>query len=370
MRILIAGRLAQRGALIEGWIEVAGERVVGLGLGTPPRPADLSDDGIVAPGFVDLQVNGAGGHEVAGGIEALDAIDAMQLARGVTSYLPTLISPTLETIDRLLGELERRTADPASPVAGVHVEGPYVSPEEAGMHPPERLLPPPAEPPEWLSSPAVRIVTLAPELDGALGLVAALRERGVLASLGHSSASAEETLAAVGAGAGMVTHIFNAMRPLHHREPGIVGAALTDERLLVSVIPDGLHVAPLALELVRRAAAGRVVLVSDSTPAAGAEPGRYRMAGVTIERARDGTVRTADGRLAGSSLTLDEGVRRWAAQTRATLADAICAASEAPARALGQAGGLEPGAPADLVLLDEAGRVRRVMRHGRWVEGG
>ena len=369
MSTLIAGRLARGGELLEGWVEVDGERIAGLGWGRPPGRPDEGSQGIVAPGFVDLQVNGAGGHEVTDGTEALDAIDAIQFAHGVTSYLPTLVSPNPEAAERLLPELARRAADPASPVAGVHVEGPYISPEHRGMHPAERLLPPPSELPGWLLSPAIRIVTLAPELEGALGLIGALRERGVVVSLGHSGASAEQALAGVINGARMITHAFNAMAPLRHREPGLVGVALADRRLLVSVIADGVHIDPLVLELIRRAAADRVVLVSDSTPAAAAGPGGYRMAGVAIERTPDGEVRTADGKLAGSSLTLDEAVRSWASLTGATLAEAIHAATELPAAAIGLNLALEPGAPADLVVLDEAGNVRRVMRRGRWVGG-
>ena len=367
--MLIAGRLARGGKLLDGWIEVERERVAALGKGPPPRPPDERVDGLIAPGFVDLQVNGSAGHEAGGGAEALDAIDDALLARGVTSYLPTLVSPTAEEAGELLGELERRVADPASPVVGVHVEGPFISPAHAGMHPPERLRHPSDELPAWLRSSAIRIVTIAPELEGALGLIRTLRRRRVVVALGHSGASAAQALAAVDAGAGLVTHIFNAMSPLDHREPGLAGVALADARLLVSVIADGLHVDPLVLELVRRSAPARVVLISDSSPAAAAPAGRYEFAGVAIESGRDGAVRTEDGRLAGSSLTLDEAVRSWASLTGATIAEAIRAGSELPARLLGLSTALEPGGFADVVALDEAGFVRRVMRRGRWLSG-
>lgn len=365
MTTLIAGRLARRGQLADGWVEVEADRITAVGEGAAPRRPDEGGD-IVAPGFVDLQVNGAGGREVTGGPEALDEIDAIQLARGVTSYLPTLVSPEPEVAEQLLSELARRAADPASPVAGVHIEGPYISPARAGMHPVERLLPAPDGLPGWLRTPAIRIVTLAPELDGAPVLVRALRDRGVVVSLGHSDASAEQALAAIDAGAEMVTHVFNAMAPLRHREPGLAGVALADDRLRVCVIADGHHIDPLVLELVRRAAGDRVILVSDSAPAAAAPAGASAMAGVAIDRAPDGAVRTADGRLAGGSLTLDEAVRSWRSLTGASLAEAIRAASEVPAAAIGVGSGLEPGAPADILLLDQAGSLHRTMRHGRW----
>lgn len=365
--MLIAGRLARGGELLDGWIEIEGARVAALGNGPPPRPPDERIEGLIGPGLVDLQVNGAAGHEVRAGAEALDAIDDALLARGVTSYLPTLLSATAEEAAALLGELDRRVADPASPVAGVHVEGPFISPAHPGMHPPERLRQPSSELPAWLCSPAIRIVTIAPELEGALALIRALRRRGVVVALGHSGASAPQALAAVEAGAGLVTHVFNAMAPLDHREPGLAGIALADSRLLVSVIADGLHVDPLMLELVRRSAPARAVLISDASPAAAAPAGRYALAGVEIESDADGAVRTLDGRLAGSSLVLDEAVRRWASLTGATLAEAIRAGSELPARLIGLSA-LEPGGVADLVALDHAGFVRRVMRRGRWVE--
>jgi N-acetylglucosamine-6-phosphate deacetylase len=365
--MLIAGRLARGGDLRDGWIEIEGAWVAALGDGPPPRSPDERVEGLIAPGFVDLQVNGAAGHEVRGGTEALDAIDGALLARGVTSYLPTLVSPTAEEADALLGELERRAADPASPVAGIHVEGPFISPAHPGMHPPGRLRQPSGELPAWLTSPAIRIVTIAPELEGSLTLIRALRRRGVVVALGHSGASAAQALAAVDAGAGLVTHLFNAMAALDHREPRLAGVGLADSRLLVSVIADGLHVHPLVLELVRRSAPARVVLISDASPAAAAPPGRYALAGVTIEGGTDGAVRTADGRLAGSSLTLDEAVRRWASLTGATIAEAIRAGGELPARLLGLPTALDPGGVADLVVLDRAGLVGRVMRRGRWL---
>ena len=323
---------------------------------------------MVAPGLVDLQVNGAAGHDVTGGPDALDAVDLALLQHGVTSYLAALASPNAELAARVMPELERRAADPGSPLAGVHIEGPFISREYAGAHPPERIAPVPAEVPDWMRSPAVSVVTIAPELDGAARLIAELDRLGVTVSLGHSGATAWQARAAVNAGARMVTHLFNAMAPIHHREVHLPGAALTDERLLVTVLADNVHLSAPALELVRRAAGDRVALVSDSTPGAGAPAGRYTMAGVEIERLEDGSVRTLDGRLAGGGLLLDAHVRGWASLTSATLGDAIRAATEVPASLIGRSARLDAGAPADLVLLDARSiEVVRVMRRGRWV---
>jgi N-acetylglucosamine-6-phosphate deacetylase len=363
--LLLAGRIARGGMIEAGWIEIEGDRIAAAGSGDPPRPPAEQHGEILAPGYCDLQVNGAGGHEVTEGDPALAAIDAIQLEHGVTAYLPTIVSADDSTVERSVAELEERVADPSSPVVGVHLEGPFLSPDHAGAHRADCLRTPAQGVPPYFSSPAVRLVTLAPELPGALELITELSARGVAVSLGHSAANADCVRRAVDAGARMVTHVFDAMAPFHHRAPGLVGVALTDPRVCVGVIADGLHVDPIALELARRAAGDRVVLVSDSTPAAAAPPGHYEMGGVELE-ATDTGVRTVSGRLAGSALTLDAAVRNWYSMTGASLANAIMAASEAPATVLGLQIDLRPGSQADIVLLDDAGAVKQVMRLGRW----
>ena len=367
MTVLLAGLVAGGGKLGDGWLEIDGERIAAAGPGSPPRPPDERFDGILASGLCDLQVNGAGGHEVTGGAAALDAIDAIQLAHGVTAYLPTIVSTDDRTAERVIAELAERAADVASPVAGVHLEGPFLSPAHAGVHRADRLRSPEDGVPAYFSSEAVRLVTLAPELPGALELIAALVDRGVAVSLGHSGAAAEVTRRAFDLGAGLVTHVFNGMAPIHHRAPGLAGAVLADDRALVGVIADGRHVDPLVLELVRRAAGPRVILVSDSTPAAAAPPGSYRMAGVEIASEAGGAALTAEGRLAGSALTLDVAIGNWASMTDASLGEAIRAATDTPAAVLGLASGLRAGSDADVVVLDDAGSVERVMRSGRWL---
>jgi N-acetylglucosamine-6-phosphate deacetylase len=211
------------------------------------------------------------------------------------------------------------------------------------------------------------LITLAAELDGGLDLVRALRAHGVTVSLGHSGADMASARAAFDAGAAMVTHVFDAMAPLHHRAPGLVGAALVDPRVRVGIIADGHHVDAAVLELVRRTARRRVVLVSDASPAAAAPDGHYTIGGVTLVRGSDGIARTRQGVLAGSAILLDDAVRAWTALTGATLAETIMAASDEPAAAIGLARPLAVGSPADLVLMDDAGAVLRVMRGGAWV---
>ena len=358
--MLLAGAIALRGQIAPGWAETDGARLASCGHGRPPRPPDERVDGVLTPALCDLQVNGAGGHEVAGGSSALDAIDALQLAHGVTSYLPTLISPDDETAERVLAEVAERMADPDSPVAGAHLEGPFISADHRGVHPFERLRTPEGGVPTWVEHPAVRIVTLAPELPGALALISRLHARGIAVALGHSGADADTARAGFDAGARLVTHVFDAMPPLHHRAPGLAGAALLDERVWVPAIADGVHLHPLVLELVRRAAGRRALLVTDATPATDSPPGRQRMAGLEIE-AVGGAARTPDGTLAGSTLTLDRALRNWTAMTEATLAEALYAAGEGP-----RAAARLPTA-ADLVEVDCDGVVRRVMRRGAWL---
>ena len=363
--VRIAGRLARAGRLAEGWLEVRGERIAAVELGRAPRGA-RRHGGIVAPGLCDLQVNGGAGFNVTDGAAALDAIDALQLAHGVTSYLPTLVSCAPADAEEAVHTLAERAADPRSPVEGIHLEGPFLNPSQRGVHPLEHLAVPADGEPAYYASPAVRLVTLAPELPGALELVRALRRRGVAVAIGHTAASAAEAEQGAAAGASLVTHLFNGMEDFHHRSPNVPGWALAASRAQISVIADGLHVDPLALRLVDRVARRRVVLVSDASPAAGAGDGRYSFAGVEIT-AEGGRVTDGRGVLAGSTLTLDEAVRGWSSLAGAPLPEAIASASERPARLLRIASGLRPGAPADLVLYDEAGVVERVMRRGAWV---
>ena len=364
---LIAGVVATGGEAREGWLDIAGEHVAASGFGAPPGTPDLAHDGVIARGLCDLQVNGAGGVEITAGAAALDRIDAVMLAHGVTSYLPTVVSTDPETATRAVEDIADRMRDPASPVEGAHLEGPFLSTDFRGRHRRE-FLRSPAEPlPAYYEHAAVRLVTIAPELPGAVPLIGALARRGVVVSLGHSGASYEEAGLGVEAGARLVTHLFNAMPGLHHRRPGLVGRALLDARLGLGLIADGFHVDRRVLGLVGRIAAARVVLVTDASPAAGAPAGRYELAGLVLEGTPEGRAQTLDGLLLGSALLLDEAVRRWRDAADVPLAAALCAAGERPARALGLPAGFAPGSPADLVLTTSDGCVERVMRRGAWV---
>jgi N-acetylglucosamine-6-phosphate deacetylase len=346
-----------------GWVEVDAARVAATGHGPPPRSPDETVAGVIAPGLCDLQVNGAAGHEVTGDENAIDAIEAALVAHGVTRFLATVTTIPDERAAAAVGRLAQRAQEGASPVAGIHLEGPFLSPDHAGVHPIALLRAPVDGVPAHYDDPAVRMVTLAPELPGAMELIERLHARGVTVALGHTGADAATMARAVAAGARMVTHVFNAMAPLRHRAPGPAGSALVDDRLAIGVIADGRHVDPRVLELVRRAAGERVVLVSDASPAAAAPRGAYAFAGARIVVGDDGAARDDQGRLAGSATLLDGVLGTWLASTNATLADGIAAATTRPAAV----SGLASDSRADLVEIGDDGRVARVMHAGRWL---
>jgi len=366
----LAGKVVFPDRVAAGWVEIEGERIRAVGEGDPPGPAEAVG-GLIAPGLCDLQVNGAVGREVVDGPEALAAIDEYELRQGVTNYLATVTSRALDAVAAGLEAIAAAVRAPRTGVCGIHFEGPFLSAEWRGIHPREHLRDAIDGLPAWYERPEARLVTLAPELPGAAEAVRELARRGVAVSLGHTGAGPEEAKRAVEAGARAVTHIFNAMPRLHHRDPGFAGWALEEPRVAVGVIPDGVHVAPVFLRLVRALAGPRVVLVSDSSPAAGAPDGAYRFGGVEVRRRGERVLRDSAGgepRLAGSCIDLAEGLRRWVRHTGAPLPEAFNAASVRPGRLIGLELGVREGALADLVVWSEELEVRRVMRRGAWLD--
>ncbi|MBW8481700.1 N-acetylglucosamine-6-phosphate deacetylase [Actinomadura parmotrematis] len=325
----------------------------------------------VVPGFVDMHVHGGAGASYQSGV-ADDArrAAAFHLSRGTTTTVASLVTGTPEELRAAVACLAPLAAEGV--VAGVHLEGPYLARARCGAHDPDLLRAP--DPAEFaaladLAGGHLRMITIAPELPGALDLVRAAAARGVLAAVGHTEATAATVRAAFDAGARAATHLFNAMRPLHHREGGPVAAALADPRVTVELIGDGMHVAADVAALVFAAAgADRVALVTDAMAAAGLGDGDYRL-GVMDVAVRGGRATLAGGTsMAGSTITLADAFRR-AVRAGVPLPDAARAASLTPARALGldgRIGTLEPGKRADLVVLEEDLTVARVMRGGRW----
>lgn len=331
-------------------------RIARLGRGLPAEGEVLDARGLyVAPGFIDLQVNGSVGHDFAGAstVEMCEIID-FHLAHGTTGLLATLMTSPIPRLREALKRL-KRAQHPA--ILGVHLEGPFISPQRKGAHDPEHILTPSREQFDELIAgyeDFVKLVTLAPELPGAEALLARIVELGMIPALGHSDATYEEACAAVMHGIKFFTHIFNGMRGFHHREPGAVGAGLLAE-VMVGLIADGVHVHPAAVRLLYKLKGPeRICLVTDAF-AAGLPDGEYRLSGLQVV-IRGGAARLADGTLAGSTLTMDRAVKNFREATGCTLAEAVQAASLNPARLLGLAdrkGSLAEGKDADLVLFDE-----------------
>ncbi|MCF6376593.1 N-acetylglucosamine-6-phosphate deacetylase [Nocardioides KLBMP 9356] len=363
--------------LAPGWLLLDGERIAEVGEGAPPRPPDVDlGDATVVPGFVDLHVHGGGGASFdTGTADAADVVAATHLAHGTTSMAASLVTDTQDRMVDAVRELALLVRD--GRLAGIHLEGPWLSPQRSGAHQPGSLATPdPASVDALLGAGdgAVRMVTLAPELPGGLDAVRRLVDAGVLAAIGHTDATYDEARAALDAGAGLGTHLFNAMRPLHHRDPGPVGALL-DSPVDVELIADGVHLHPAVLRTVFAAKPGRCLLVTDAMAAAGAPDGDYALGQMAVE-VREGIARLAsddgDGAIAGSTLTMDAAVRFAVRTAGLPLADVVHAASTTPARMWGLdgpdgVGAIEPGRRADLVVLDDDLEVVRVMSAGTWV---
>ncbi|MFJ4035271.1 N-acetylglucosamine-6-phosphate deacetylase [Streptomyces griseoluteus] len=326
----------------------------------------------VVPGFVDLHNHGGGGAAFSGGAE--DALTAVRTHRehGTTTLVASTVTDDLDVLARQAGMLAELAEQ--GDIAGVHFEGPFISPCRKGAHS-EALLrdPDPAEVRKLVDAARghAKMVTLATELPGGLHSVRLLAEQGVIAAVGHTDASYEQTVAAVEAGATVATHLFNAMPPIGHRDPGPITALLEDGRVTVELINDGTHLHPAALQLAfHHAGADRVAFITDAMDAAGSGDGRYLLGPLEVE-VRDGVARLVEGgSIAGSTLTLDRAFRRAVTVDGLPVTDVVRALSANPARLLGMAdrvGSLEPGRDADLVLLDGDFALKGVMRRGEWV---
>ena len=357
MRLGVEAALVD-GRLVPGDVSVDGGRVAAVGI------EHGNGSGIAVPGFVDLQVNGFAGVDFLGAdADGYAAAGEALLETGVTSYLPTFITSAEEDLVAALRAVPERPRGPR--ILGVHLEGPFLSPVRLGTHGRDgRRDPDPMLLDRLLAAGSVKLMTLAPELPGALDLIDTLHERGVTVSLGHSDATAAQAHAAFDRGVRTVTHVFNAMRPLAHRDPGIVGAALARPEVVVQAIVDGVHLDRDIVRLLWRVAAGRLALVTDAIAGAGLGDGTYALGEMEIVVADD-VVRREDGVLAGSALTMAEAVRNLVAED-VPLGRALEAATTVPARVLGlpEVGRLTPGGRADLVVLDDGLEVVRTLIGG------
>ncbi|HLJ26816.1 MAG TPA: N-acetylglucosamine-6-phosphate deacetylase [Candidatus Angelobacter sp.] len=334
---------------------------------------------IAAPGFIDVHVHGNAGHDVMETDDsALAAIERSMARHGVTSYLPTTVTAPEE---RILGSLEHlrkaisgKEERGGSCPLGIHLEGPFISHARRGVHPPESLLRPSVKLLErfWqASSGTLRMMTIAPELPGATETIQHARRLGVHSSLGHSDATSREAEQGIASGADHATHTFNAMRPLDHREPGVLGAALSDDRLTADIIADGVHVDPSMVKLFLAAkGVDRAILITDAISATGMGDGRYKLGGLEVEVKGDRC--EFQGKLAGSVLTLDRAVRNVMSFAGWRLQQSVRLATLNPARLLdvaSQKGNIAPGCDADLVILTPEGQVVQTFIAGRKFSG-
>lgn len=376
------------GVLDDGWLLADGGVVLEFGQGVPD-PATIAaarggdDDvehiaaagGWLLPGFIDVHVHGALGHETMDGdVDGLAAMAAFYASHGVTAFLATTWTASTDDTLHALGGVERALPEleGGARLLGAHMEGPYLSSRRCGAQDSAAIRPADAaEAARFLDTNVVRLITVAPEVPGNLDLVDECVRRGVTVSAGHTDATYEQVMDAVARGVRHVTHTFNAMRPLHHREPGVVGAAMTERSLTVEVIADGIHVHPTVMRTLYDARGGHgVVLVTDAMRATGMPPGRYPIGDDRSVVLADGAVRLPDGALAGSVLTFDTALRNLAAATGRGPADLWRAASGSAARVAGVAdrkGAIRRGHDADLVLLSEDLEVRLTIVEGRVV---
>lgn len=360
--------------LTPGWFTVQGDRLGEVVAGPPDRRPVVVDlgDAVVAPGFVDLHSHGGGGASFSDGRDAAEHVARTHRAHGTTRMMASLVTETLEALEHQIRALAPLVAD--GPLVGIHLEGPWLSPRHHGAHDQSLLRVPDLAEIDRLvdaGEGAVRMVTLAVELDGALEAVAHLARRGVIVAAGHSDASYARAQRAIDAGVTVATHLYNAERAPHHREPGLVVALLERAEVTVELIADGVHLHPAVLREAARRARDRFALVSDAMAAAGVGDGAYRLGSLAVE-VRDSVARlTDDGAIAGSTLTLDRALRHAVVEAGVPLLDAVRALTLTPATVLGRSdlGRLAPGALADLVVLEPGLQVTGVMVGGRWVSG-
>jgi N-acetylglucosamine-6-phosphate deacetylase len=371
----VRGRLVLEDRVVAGQIGVEADRIAWV---EPEPDGGRVDETLpyLAPGFVDVHVHGWGGHDAMGAIADLDGMARALLRRGVTSFLPTAVSAPLDELaafaDRVRSWSPDAPVDGAQPL-GFNLEGPFLAPGRRGAHAAAHLLAP-ADVGEARIRPlldGLRLITIAPELPGALETIRALRARGVAVSIGHSAGLAADARAGYAAGASSTTHLFNAMTGIDHRAPGVALAALLDDAAYVELIADGIHVQPDLWPLITRLkSADRLLLVSDALSVAGQGDGRGRIGGLEVEVSGDRVTLVGTDTLAGSVIALDRAVRNLV-DAGTAVPRAVAVATRNPLALLGvtDRGRLAEGQRADLVELGADLAVRRVMRAGRWIVG-
>ena len=358
----------------DGVIESVGPR---SGVSLPAGATEVqATDLIATPGFVDVHIHGAGGHDVmAGTDDALKAVAKMIASHGTTSFLattvtanPDAICKSSEGIAKYIA-LQHQAADSRAEVLGIHFEGPFISPVRRGVHPPEWIHLPSADMLAKFIEAAgghAQLITIAPELLGAMPCIEAARNAGLVVGMGHTDANYEQARAAIAHGVHHAIHVYNAMRPFSHRDSGVIGAVLTSPEVTAELIADGIHVEDIAMKMLLQAkGAAGVILISDGTAATGMPDGKYLLGEMEVT-VSGGVCRNSEGKLAGSALTLDRSLRNIV-KLGLPVGDALRMLTLNPAKLLGiefKKGSLRAGADADILLLDSALNVARVYTRG------
>ncbi len=359
----------------DGVIDAIGPRD---GISVPPGAEEiLAPDLVAVPGFVDVHIHGAGGRDVMEGTrEALSVVSSTLASHGTTSFLATTVTAAVDAICKSTEGISRYIAEqhsfgpPRAEALGVHFEGPFLSAARRGVHPAEFLQLPSAELLARFVAAAgghAQILTIAPELLGAMPCIDAARKAGLVVGIGHTDATYEQTRAAIARGAHHFVHVYNAMRPFSHRDSGVIGAVLTTPGVTAELIADGVHVDETAMRLLLQAKGPHcIILVSDGISATGMPDGKYMLGGIEVT-VSGGVCRNSEGKLAGSTLTLDRALRNIV-NLGVPLADALCMVTLNPATLLGiefKKGSLRVGADADILLLNEALEIQRVWTRGQ-----
>lgn len=356
----------------EAWVVLRGDRIAAVAEDASPRlvsgaVVEELGDRLLTPGFVDLHVHGGGGGAFADGTDGAAAALVAHRAAGTTTSMASLVTDTIDSLEQQIRALVPLVR--AGELAGIHLEGPWLAEARCGAHEPGLLQDPRPEDLERLLAAGqgtVRMVTLAPERDGALEAIRLLSDRDVIAAIGHTDAADAVIVQALDAGASVATHLFNAMPSIHHRTPGPIPRLLTDPRVSVELIADGVHIQPAVLRMAIEASAGPWLLITDAMAAAAAPDGAYRLGPLEVDVVNSVARIRSTGAIAGSTLSLDRAVRFAIQEVGIEVADAVRAASQTPADLLGRPdlGRIQVGARADLVVLDQDGVVERVIRRG------
>lgn len=354
-------------------ISIDGDQIVDVALtNTPPNGADATHSFII-PGFIDVHVHGGDGADFMDGAdESVGRVTAFHARSGTTALAATTLSGSRADLRDAVSSIARasRAASRGAEICGVHLEGPYINAKRAGAQNVGSIRPADIQEIESLHEHASHlrwIITIAPEIEGARALIEHFRDR-ILFSIGHTAADYGDAVAAIGWGAAHFTHLFNAMTGMHHREPGVVGAALVSVEATAELIADGIHVHPAVLHIATRALPNRVALVTDAVRASGMPPGRYKLYEHEFTVSEDGAARLADGTLAGSTLTMNRAVQNMVELAGLPIEMVVPLATEIPARILGiseRKGRIKRGYDADLVLLTPKFGIERVLVRGR-----